>query len=335
MAQRWGSLRRPSVRTLLIVLHGLEEHLDGEVLPEQLLPVLQASQRAVLALAAPQSQLQAAEPASVPVSAAAAPAVAPKGAASPAMAPVPGATAPTWPPLCAELAEAAIELLLACFTAAAQLPGNCPERAECTSLAQGALLEGTLAVLSSLAACRQPLTSQLCCLLLRAFEVLPAVEMRAQHKFGPRVKKTLAAHSSSPHDDCHMPVLRMRRGFQETEQGALPGGSMNTSEGRAQGHGAPLCALCVVALLAKAIARAGHAACWDRHGAFIGSFACLLRAGSVPHELTLAFMSWMHIWACPAIMPLQAAWQRRGRLSLRALLRRFHLKLRPAGSSGS
>lgn len=196
MAPQWGD--PPSEHTLLVVLQSLEQRLDSRLPAEQLLLVLEASQKAVLALAAPQPAAQAA-PAAAGRDAGAALGVASQ-------------TAGPWPPLRAPLAEAAVELLLACFEESGRLPGD-GGGAAAQRRAAAALQQGVEAVLEALCAAQLPLSFWLCSLLLDAFRHVPEAEAWAVARFRPRLPRALEDHVNGVHDRT---VLRTRRGWPRT-----------------------------------------------------------------------------------------------------------------------
>ena len=158
-AAAWG--RPPSPAVLALVLRGLAGQLQQGLLDEQQLPAVQEVARcAALDLSAASGQAaDAAE------------------------------EQPVWPPLDAPLAEAALQLLLACHAAAAAAAA-----AASGGPAPAALLEeGGRALLAGLAASRTPLTPALCDVLVAAFDAARGLEDWAAATYGDAAFESILA----------------------------------------------------------------------------------------------------------------------------------------------
>lgn len=193
MAAAWG--RPPSPHVLALVLRGLGEQLRQEAVAEQQLLVLQAARDAVL-------DLSSAAAVGSKQSAAA------RGAA---------AAPAAWPPLDAPLAEAALQLLLACHDAAVSSP-KLQAAAGSGSLAPLALLEeGGRGLMAGLCAHRTPLPPAVCDQLARALYLSPDLADWAGDRFGATAMNAVVSGAGA---EGAAPVLRPRRGRPRKQAGA-------------------------------------------------------------------------------------------------------------------
>lgn len=145
------------------MLRGLAERLQHVTLADQQQPVLKAARTAVLSLsAAPLRPLAAGSSSQVPAE---------SGAA---------ATPATWPPLDGQLAEAALQLLLACHSTADLQAASGSGGLDAEAL----LEEGGRALMTGLCVHSTPLTPAVCKLLAGALCRAPDLYSWATDRFG-------------------------------------------------------------------------------------------------------------------------------------------------------